>query len=657
MKHIELLNEYIDNEIDIIHDMKQIIFDDNFYSNGGHFALSGLFSDVFNIKDEKFLNDISIAVYFYMDYLLVIDSLCDHDFDKGNLKHTRVLNSYISHYHTLKILNKYVSLEDPFWKLWEKNMSEFIYAVELDKQESKEFTIEDYILLSKYKCTFHKSILDIFNSYTNYEYANEYNQLIACIEFLGIVECIIDDSRDFKSDFTDKRKNIILLFLDEYAKKENLELSTISINKLEKYCYVSGSTERALSLSEEYLKKILEIINKIRGTRKLNFFIQSIISKVKGKRLIIKAFIISEQAKFLISSDKDVHKSNEISIDKARNFIQKFQYSEGCWYEITNRAGLSNVWATGFIAMNLPEKNKNYRNAVKFLKRNLQQQLWGYNDDWVFDLDSTNCVLITLINESNSDFLKDKLNYFLSLQNEDGGFSTYSKYNLSLLPLVGKNEIGNWFDSHVCVSALTFYSFSLANKQGYYIPEQSITKLENFLISSIGEDNLLKPYWWTSKVYPTTFFIRGLINFDDDKYENIIHKLIERLISLQNNDGSFSCDILNEKSVFYSSMVLETLCSRDDLLEMYHNQIDLSKTWIVEQQYKDGSFKSPNFLLVPDYNVKDSYSVSTWKNSVLAASNAITGEFSNLFSTSVTLSALDKYEKTKNNVLHFADHQ
>jgi len=128
------------------------------------------------------------------------------------------------------------------------------------------------------------------------------------------------------------------------------------------------------------------------------------------------------------------------------------------------------------------------------------------------------------------------------------------------------------------------------------------------------------------------------------KFGKEIATAVQYILNKQNSDGSFSCELLQEKSVFYSSLVLDSLCTSKEIFAKHKNQIKKLKSWIINKQYSDGRFEGTNFLVIPNPNMKtwnateNSFTINRY-----GSGNSITGEVSGLFTTAIASRALRRF--------------
>jgi squalene cyclase len=333
----------------------------------------------------------------------------------------------------------------------------------------------------------------------------------------------------------------------------------------------------------------------------------------------------------------------ENAVRSASAYINVLQNKNGSWYEVSNKQGLSNVWSTAFIAMHLDPAQPEAKKAVNFLAKSRQKDLWGYNTEWLPDFDSTTCTLILMNATGNKS--KQYVQKWLEGQQSSGGFSTYEKSSSELGSFLGINNINllkGWTSPHVCVSALCFYF--MAEIKDKELVKKNKEKLKAYLLKNMTKKYVWKPYWWTSVIYPTTLIVKALIIDNNETDQQLIYKIVSNLLSRQCKDGSFKCDVIKKKSVLYSAMILDMLCHSPVLFKKYASKIEILVKWLLTKQYENGSFEGTDFLVIPTTNTSLLQDANyNMKINRAGGTGSINGEIAGLFTTSVTLSALNKY--------------
>lgn len=257
-----------------------------------------------------------------------------------------------------------------------------------------------------------------------------------------------------------------------------------SPNILEKYLYISEIAEEMLSLAKNYYNEALEIVSDYDNV--LDTYVRHIESfrnKCNLVKVNVEAYRISQFIRKVTSQKIEQARDLAEAISRAEDYVSRLQSNNGSWYEISNKQGLSNVWSTGFISLNLNNAFGPFRSAVNFLINNKQGGLWGYNTDWIYDYDSSTCALLTL-NKAGID-ISSYLDFWFEGQSSNGGFSTYKGNKEILIKLLGFRDdkaIKGWSDDHVCVSALAyFFLSSITNVELKYKYYKNLELLKRYL--------------------------------------------------------------------------------------------------------------------------------------------------------------------------------
>jgi len=638
---------YLDEYTTIQSDLKHIVFADSFFDSTYYLVLPYLFKKAFKERNSRFIQQICISGFLYFKYLICLDALHDKDNELSHAQSdqdgVRLLQMHIYHEEALKILATFFGKNTSFWKLWSQRNDEFLSSILLDKQYNPQMSFETYAKLCINKCSFSKVAVDAYYARSN-QPKELYRALTQSLDYFSIARCIQDDLEDFKKDLVYQKNNLGHVLLNTWLESKGKQLSVYSPDALEQYLFTSETAEEMMLLSKSYYQKAIDEIEIYRVA--LPDYIQvvdSLRNRINYFKVNTQAYRINKLLKKVTSTQLVVQTELPEAITRSRKYIETLQNNDGSWFEVSNMQGLSNVWSTGYIASFLGKDNPCLTKASYFLLQHQQDHLWGYNTDWTADYDSTTSVLFTLYKAEEP--IRPYLEKWLVGQTEAGGFRTYSDQDFALTSNLGLNvnQIKGWTSNHVCVSALAYYFLNHLPIRNDYQLQRNL--LKSYLLRNRSKKGVWQPYWWTSFLYPTCYVLQGML-LDEDDFGGEIKQTLQFILSQQNKDGSFSCEVLKQKSVFYTALVLDTLCASPDLFMSFKAQAVRMKDWILTNQYEDGAFAGSNFLVIPKpATMKWQPAKHPFKVNSAGGGNSVTGEIANLFSTAVSLRALDRYHQ------------
>lgn len=641
----EVFTNHLDDNIKIPGALLSFVFSPSFFQSEIYLIFPYLFKKAFR-ANETFAEKLCVSGFLYFKYLLAVDELIDNDSPdkKNDGSAMTLLKSHIYHEESLKILASLFGKNKTFWELWNKRNNEFLKSIMLDKEYNPAMTFDTYKMLSITKCAFSKVAVDAYFSrlQPNEQNTKIYNDLIQSIDYFSIARCIQDDLEDFSKDLEFKKNNLGHIYLNEWLTKQEKNIQDQPKELLEKQLFTSETAERMLATSRDYYQKAMDQVadyqHLISDYVKM---LENLRNNVNHFKVNIQAYRIDKYVSTLNANAVQKKHALKDAIELSGEYIANMQNNDGSWFEISNMQGLSNVWATGFISSFLAPDNESARSAKNFLLNNKQGKLWGYNTDWTFDFDSTTCVLLSLNNLSEN--VDTDVQEWIKGQNASGGFSTYSgdQYNLFSNMGLKKKDVRGWIREHTCVSALAYYFMNALPTRDNY--QRQLNSLKNYILSNRNRHGVWKPYWWTSCIYPTSFIVQAMLK-EEELQEEYLHKAMDFIIKQQNTDGSFSCEVLKNKSAFYTAMVLDTICVSEKLFSRYRENATSMKDWLLEHQYSNGYFNGSDFLVIPNPNViRWNETSNTFKLRKTGGGNSITGEIANLFSTAVGFRALQRF--------------
>jgi squalene-hopene/tetraprenyl-beta-curcumene cyclase len=646
------LYKYIDDNSNLPSSINSTIFPDSFTEEKMHLIMPSFFSKAFRVQSSSFVNDVSIAGFFYFKYLLCFDIFADQDLLINNkaISQTVLLQAHIYHEEALKILGKLLGKKRSFWNTWSLRSNELLASVMQDKVYDIRMTYENYEKLCVRKCSFYKAAVDVFfhsfSSAKQTEMKGIYTDLLELIDNFSIGRCIQDDIEDIVKDLRFSKNNLCHIELNKSLTSLGRSFSECNVENIQNFCIGTGTYEKALKLSISYYSKALAICDKYPvELKKLSTLIKTVVNTLNLYLVQFKAYRIDKIIRRHTPLSQPFGKYNvNKGAEAAKRYIKNKQFLDGCWSDVMNKQGLSNVWSTAFISI-FNDDLTMLKSAGKFLINKKYKGLWGYNDDWTFDYDSSTCSLIAIVKSDYTDETAEALQLWAKGQNHDGGFSTYSLSNYDFIDRMAlpPSKLKGWCQSQVCVSALAYYFLCKYNKEQKIVPE-----LRQYLLAKRTKNGLWPSYWWTSDIYSTYFVIQGMLN-DKDITRQYIDESAEQLVRRQRADGSFICNFTKEGSAFYTGLVVDLLCSDSIFREKYSNTVLLGIKWLLANQFQDGSFSNTNFLAIPNPNTsKLNFSRSSIVNN-FGGGSSITGEQYACYTTIVAYSAFNKFIKANNN--------
>jgi hypothetical protein len=633
---------------DLSQQVKDIFFDQRFF-NGNDFPdayiyYAEMFASAFSHGGHDKIDLLNIAGYLYFRSILCFDKWSD----KGVIDKRSIILGNACQEEALRILLDIFQKESLFWEFFKKRKEEFLSAQKIDKDQRRKLTFEIFEDLADFRSTFGKLAIDSLFVLNNGTDNDTYETLLKSHRLFSIGFQIIDDIQDFKADYYIKQKNICHTLLANSLLRRGINYKNVDLPLLHKHLYVHGIVEDLLLKADDYFERAKLLVSGDNFKEKVTLWINLINHKQREAKVFllqIRAYEKTLVAKKFLSTSlvNSLHNHDaQEAVFLAYDYVASMQNNDGSWDDIYLNAGLSNVWATGFVLFNLPFLQNRDRTVHKlacdFLSKNRQGQLWGYNTNWIPDVDSTTCSLLALM--KNGIDISKEVKIWLKLQNCNGGFSTYpNKEDLSASLAERSADMSGWLQAHVCVSALAYYFLSIYNRSSL-----EFKLLEGYILNNFKKDNRWHPYWWSSPIYSTVYAIKGLLNSKSKDYINI-NKIVKSILDEQNENGSFGDGFTLENS-FYTSLILGLLTSNADLFFSFKEYADRACAWLVRNQYSDGSFSESTCLRVPSPQVTNPSSIKEWKIGN-KRTNIITTDFCRLFSTTMACNSLYQYNIIK----------
>lgn len=635
IKYKNLLNQYL-KKASIDPEIKEFILDENFIDSNPEVYLyyPRLFSPCFDNLNDEHIDLLCIAGFLYYKSIIHADYLFDeHNPSKKDLLIYFELITTCQR-ESIKIITEIFGIRSTIWKCWDRRNSELKSAILQSANYNKILSIKEFQKLADYKSSFGKFTIDCL-LHLDSSKADVCTDLMQSHSYFYCAFQIIDDIVDFRTDVKNGQYNYAVQQIKKVLDKDNSSCD-LSESYLYKYFFVRCVHEELFTLAIDYLEKAERYV--------VSYDLEEwrIIINKKRRDATRLRFQINNQLKItkaLLSNSKKLLCNEQYSIDKAVNlgseFIELRQDENGCWEDYITQGGISDIWSTGFILYNISDPLLSVSSEVKdkaidYLLKSKGPNLWAYSSTWIEDVDSSNFVLLALLNNGIGGDVET--NYLASLQNQDGGFSTY--YDpANLLKELNDPSIKNvsgWVQSHNCVTVVSLLLF-LRLKNNIFTP--TIEKAYNFLVARINNSSI-SPYWWTHQIYVLHFLV--------EVSENLplpVEEIINQVEENQNINGSFS-DPYGE-SIFYTSLLVSALC-RPKYFKRYNRLIKRAARYILENQYADGSWPGSNSLQIPE---PESLTPGIYTVASEVGVNVRSKEFNRLFTTSATIKALTRYKK------------
>jgi hypothetical protein len=605
------------------------------------------FCRAFGIPVDGRLEKINLASQLCFKATLLKDQYIDKK-EKGGDEDEMEAAAKILFLKSKEILQSVFTIESEFWYYWERRYSELRKAEESETRISeRKFSYSSYRSLAASKVAIAKLAIDCNFVSTGCVDVETYISLLQSHKAFAVSMQLFDDLFDLPEDIENGQFNIALHFLKQKCILMGITFDKSKPEEMEKLLFLSGVAKRLLNLClKEVAKAKLEAENvdaplwkeTLRSYeqmyRKILEGTDEYLSLIKAKAALNK--------KFKFTSVEELHILNN-SQNSGLEFVLRQQNNDGTWFEYHTSAGLSNIWATGFVLTMtsdlLPEEVRKKSRRALVSNPGL---LWGYRSSYVVDSDSS--AFAILCGAGKGKMGSKSLNELLHRQNPDGGFSTYAKEDVqvlsNLMHLPDNSDYSGWTQSHPCVSAVVLFTLLKLNRKK---DRMHIQNLETFLVDFLNSSRKIT-YWWTSEVYTVFWLLQcyklgisdNLKRLSLKRYIQLIEKFNQ--ISLDTSDGELD-------KPFYIAMLIKCGCE-------LNNQIDFPEiknitTGLVRKllslQYEDGSWEGADALQIPEPDCLEPESipfpVSTQGCSVRAP------EYNRLFSTSVAVNALHQFGK------------
>lgn len=308
-------------------------------------------------------------------------------------------------------------------------------------------------------------------------------------------------------------------------------------------------------------------------------------------------------------------KSIDDKIQKAFEFVLSNRNDDGMWYNfLTRNHGESADWVSSFIGLNLLdsgiEQKELKATAQSILKRQRNNGGFSYNHKIVPDADSTAFAIRFLSHfgyETEIDMAK---NFLKEHQHINGGFRTYQEQSIRKYErILSEMSVEGWCSPTPDITA----SALLANLNNEFAIQ--------FLLNTQQENGSWRSYWWTSDVYATTHSLEALSKLG---YNNQVEKANEWLAQ-DNNVPDVA---------FYLSLSIRTLVRNKKYRGITKSRIER----LLSSQNEDGSWDTIPILQFPlPSNSQPWYDSKRWREDAR--------DQNKIFTTSSCIKALSEYRR------------
>ncbi|XLS28966.1 hypothetical protein ACJD0Z_17435 [Flavobacteriaceae bacterium M23B6Z8] len=617
----------------------QEILNEEFIARNPEFYLyyPFLFNTLFDYYNEELLTKIAIAGFLYYKSIIFLDDIFDNA--KSQNKFYKYIIANICQEETIKILTDIFGSESEFWSLWNLRKMEYAKAFKIGSLDHEKFDYPTFETLTDYKCAFGKIGIDALHILTGKRHEKVYKNVLESHKLFYIAFQITDDVTDFKEDIENKQQNLAGTFLKNHFDANDHSLDQYTVSEQNKLIYLEGVVTKLYQIALQKIKEAESIFNQHQNSLwfieilRLRFILNHTLLNTNG--FLNHREIVRNQITDRVSESLSLEKA----IEAATTFIFEEQETDGSWQDYFNNAGISNVWTTAFVLTQLSGIEQNEfkqarTKALKFLMKNENEDgLFGYNDLWISDADSSTFSFLAL--KKNRLQTPQDLDEWLTYQNEDGGFSTYKITTEFLISIGLKDplEAKGWIKSHPCVSAAAYYFLSHENAS-----TPAYERLRSYLYKNLNAKSTLSSYWWTESLYTLYYLLKGTQLAKDTEMQYLCEDMLAREID------KMLAEIAAEKRLnfFYLGLLIQTLMTSDKMIATHKSSLAIFVDALLSNQYTDGSWPSNFSLRMPEPSTTNPEEINDWKKDTVGI-NILVEDFHRIFTTSVCLAALDSY--------------
>lgn len=316
-----------------------------------------------------------------------------------------------------------------------------------------------------------------------------------------------------------------------------------------------------------------------------------------------------------MSSRLQTQEQTQTLIHGMLSFLEQEQRADGAWTDYQLITGESTSWVTAYVGVSLlqflresgiVEEAFQERMRVQAMVDRAKTYLlgsefrghgaWGYNENLFPDADTTAITLQFLLQagvDVDHPAVERGLHFLASVQQEDGGCSTYSARMLQ-----GDAYIG-WTSPHLSVTMAAAEAWRCANSAG-----ESTDRLAQalaYLAAHPLHDGLWSDYWWVGPYYSVGVVISAAVRTGRRDLIAAVD-VVSGLLARQHTDGGFG-DVHDESDAFATAWAVSSLCEwsngGDELSADVQRAVSDALTWLRDKQLPNGGYAPGAYMRIP----------------------------------------------------------
>lgn len=597
-----------------------------------------LFMEALGVKDEKMVEELSIAGYLYYQSLMNIDRIYDYKEHSYNL--FTLLSLINLQEETIKILSSIFPNGSNFWIQWNLRKEEFLQALKFVPKGG--LTLKQFKKLSIDKTSFAKIALDAlyhfhFNGEDNEDFERSYHLLLKSHDSFSIALQILDDVQDIAQDALNIQPNIAIEKLIEKSLIKRSETKGLASEELKKVLHYSGTSLVLFRLAKYHLDKAYKDIIDVPDCY-FKVLLQTLTNKVNQRINNMNGILAIIEAK----------KQDFIKIENKENFSIPNKRPKNRMHSAIVK-GLNYILEqkeTGFVDLKhymFLGKGENFRNttnvhsgdvfqrsmileifcdAGRLLKENLSPYIfdeiryligtkngdmvkgWSYFQtvrEVAADADDLAQVIIAFLKadrELVAEHCTTALNILLSNNiAENGGLETWiipksnRTFKQNIQVYFNENNWGTGPD--IEVNANILYALIISDREKYW---SVIEKGIKYILSQPNEEGLWSSRWYCGNKYATYMILRLIKEYSVELFNLHVGKTIQKLIHYQRKNGGWGISNQQESdplSTAYSLLTLKLVGGSD--LKPYIKKAE--KYLLDSQSIQSGNWQAVEFIL------------------------------------------------------------